>query len=786
MGDRQFSDAAGKQTGGVVMTIGSRVMGRAVRSMILPLLAVSLGVAAFPNRAQALNCQQVRQLTHVYFKLHFSFNEFDDVLSTRTLDNFLKAWDPGKVYFLQSDIDRFSADYGNKLDDMINAANCKAIEDVVNVYSKRFAERQKSIDSLIAAKHDFTLEEYMEIDRKNMPWAKTTEEITERWRKRIKFQLLQLNDTLDDTEKARQKLTKRYQLGVKRQQELTSNDVYAWFLSAFSSGLDPHSDYMAPEQLEDFRIQTRLSLEGIGAVLRAEDGFTNIQSLVPGGAAFKTGKLKVDDKIIAVAQGAEAPVDVIDMDLREVVKLIRGTRGTEVRLTIMRDEADKSVQLVVPVIRDKVELKDRAARSRVIKAQVNESAGPRTLLVGVIQLPSFYMDFEGRANRESNFTSSSADVRRELKALQAQNVDGVIVDLRGNGGGSLDEAINVAGLFTGKGPVVQTRAQDGAAAIQSFRDSDAVYTGPLVVMINRQSASASEIFAGAIQDYGRGVIVGDHHTFGKGTVQNLTDIDEKLGAVKVTISKFYRPSGSSTQLRGVESDIVFPDLLDELEIGEKHYDYALPWEKIKAAEYRATQTVAGLVPKLRTASNARTAKDPGFQKIIASINEYRAAEAERNRVCLKEGGCAKDGEAKTADKNAAKEAKSKDNKAGGKKGDKKDAKPAADDPDAEVPIDEDFHLQEAARIGADLVQSLKGRPLADVRLPDVKPPPPELVQTSAAATQAKADAKDSATGKGEPKGPDSPNKPLISDVVGGALPVATPAAGAAAPVGSKP
>ena len=738
------------------------------RGLSAALLGFVIVGSTWSTPAVALNCQQARQLTHVYFKMHFSFNEFDDTLSQRTLDNFIKTWDPGKVYFLQADIDRFNAEYGSKLDDMINAADCKAIEDVVNVYTKRFNERQKTIEAQIKAKHDFTIDEYLELDRKNLPWAKTTEEVSERWRKRIKFQMLQLKETLGDVEVARTKLSKRYQLAAKRQTEVTSDDVYSWFLNAFAMGLDPHSDYMAPEALEEFRIQTRLSLEGIGAVLRSEDGFTSIQSLVPGGSAFKTGKIKVGDKIIAVAQGTEAPVDVIDMDLREVVKLIRGTRGTEVRLTIMREEGDKSAQLIVPVIRDKVELKDRAAKSQVIKAQVMEGGSPRTYQIGVIQLPSFYMDFEGRASRTAGFTSSSADVERELRKLQGQNVDAVVVDLRSNGGGSLDEAINVAGLFTGRGPVVQTRATDGAAAIQNYRGGDAVYTGPLVVVINRQSASASEIFAGAIQDYGRGIIVGDHHTFGKGTVQSVTDIDEKLGAVKVTISKFYRPSGSSTQLRGVESDIVLPDILDEYEIGEKHYDYALPWEKIKATDYKVSAQVLPLIPKLRTASNARVLKDPGFQKILTAIKEYKAAEAERNRVSLQEKSARKDAASEVAAKDGAKTASKPGEHSGAKKeDDKKAAKkdPEPEDPDTDLPIEDDFHLQESARIAADLVQASAGRNLAEVRLPDVKPS--ALLAEVTAPAEKKAEKQTEITGKPDP-GP-AP-KPLVTEPATGSTP----------------
>lgn len=668
-------------------------------TLTVSLLVVSL-MAVTPAYA-SLNCQAVRQLVGFYFKMHYQQHNFDDELSRRTLDNYLKAWDPGKVYFLKADIEALEKKYSSKIDDLIADADCRPIEEVVRLYSQRFDERQKVITTQIAAKHDFTIDEYMPIDRKKMEYATTTEEIAERWRQRVKFQLLQLKSTLGDVDKAKEKLLKRYQLAEKRHRELTSDDMYSVFLNAFSSSLDPHSEYMPPEQLEDFRITTKLSLEGIGAVLRSEDGFTTIQSLVPGGAASKTGKVKVNDKIIAVAQGEEAPVDVIDMDLREVVKLIRGARGTEVRLTLVREEENKSVQLVVPIIREQIQLKDRAAKSKIYNVNVSEGPTPRQYKVGVVELPSFYMDFEGRQNREKGYRSSADDMLTEINKLKAANVDAMVVDLRSNGGGSLDASIDIAGMFFDEGPVVQIKDMRDSISVHKDEDGKTYYKGPLLVMINRQSASASEIFAGAIQDYNRGLIVGDSHTFGKGTVQNLNDIDEKLGAIKVTISKFYRPSGSSTQLKGVESDIVLPDVLDEYEIGEKFYDYALPWEKIKAAEFKQSggPLPAPSMQKLRQASAARIKTDPGFVKVNDAIAEYRKSEAERSRVSLKEEKITKDD----------------------KKSKEKEKAIEPDEEDAEkLPLSEDFHLQETLRVAGDYLQILNKRELGSVNLPELE------------------------------------------------------------------
>jgi carboxyl-terminal processing protease len=674
-------------------------MSWANKKLIQSILAVTVS-QLISTGAFALDCKQARLLTQYYFKMHFTYTEFTDELSKRTLDLLVRAWDPGKLYFLQSDVDRFEKEYATEIDDLMGRADCKFIDDIVSVYGKRFEERQKGINEAVDMKHDFTVNEFMEVDRKKLPWAKTTDELQDRWRKRVKFQIMGLKETLTDSAKIKEKMVKRMDLIRKRHKETNSDQVMGIFLNAFASALDPHSDYMGPDELEDFRINTRLSLEGIGAVLRSEDGFTTIQSLVPGGAAALSGNVKVDDKIIAVAQSNESPVDVIDMDLRDVVKLIRGKQGTEVKLTLVREEKGQNNQMQVALKRQKVQLTDRAAKSSVKIVKSGEGADTKEIKVGVIVLPSFYMDFEGRQNKQKDFKSSAVDMKREIDRLKSQNVDVIVVDLRNNGGGSLDEAINVTGLFIKQGPVVQIRNSDGSSFVQEDKDPAVAWDGPLAVMINRQSASASEIFAGAIQDYGRGLIIGDSHTFGKGTVQNLNDVSEKLGAVKVTISKFYRPSGSSTQLRGVESDIVLPDLMDEIEMGEKFYDYALPWEKIKESDYKPLNAVSAFTKKLKDASAARVATDAGFKQIADDIKTYKNGEMERSRISLKE---------KTAKEKAAE--KEKLTKRGGKK---KDKESHESDDDMELSFSEDFMLQEGVRIAADYTNLKSGKNLSKV------------------------------------------------------------------------
>ncbi len=648
-----------------------------------------------PGRAKALSCSEVRQLTLLYFKMHFSYDTFNDQISERTLDTFIKAWDPWKLYFFKSDVDEFKTKFASKLDNMIYGnLDCSAIDFVMNRYSKRFSEKQKYVEKLLKQKFDFSIDEYMNVDMKSIDYATTADEVNERWRKRVKFQLLNLKSSLDDIEKAKSKLHKRYELAMKRHNDLTKDRVFGVFLNAFSTSLDPHSSYMPAEDLEDFRIRTRLSLEGIGASLRSEDGFTIVVSLVKGGAAAKGGQLKVNDKIIAVAQADGEPVDVIDMDLQEVVKKIRGARGTVVKLTVMREDSKQNKKMVIPIIREKIQLVEQQASSKIIDVVGPDS---KNLKIGVLTLPSFYIDFEGRQKRLKNYRSSSNDTKEQIKLLKKQKIDGLIVDLRSNGGGSLEESINMAGLFFDEGPVVQIKTDKGDVETFYDRDDKTYYDGPVVVMINRHSASASEIFAGAIQDYERGLIVGDLHTFGKGTVQNLNDLAPKLGAIKVTVNQFYRAAGASTQLQGVASDVVLPSLVDEFEIGEKHYDYALPFEKIKSSRFSKFNLTKPYLADLRARSSSRISKDSEFKKVYDEIEKYRKNKKDRSKVSLKEDNNEKDDKEKVADKG------SKDDSGN----DKEDEVASTDLSD----LKDDIYLQEALKVTADYVSMLKGSKL---------------------------------------------------------------------------
>lgn len=703
------------------------------KRILAPILLFALSAAA----AFGFNCKQLGQFTELYLKLHYSADDFDDQLSERTLKNLIKALDPAKLYFTQGDVDRLTSTYEVMIDDQMKAGNCAAINDVLGTYAKRFKERQPEIMELVNRDFDFTIDEYYISNRKKRDFAATEEELGDRWRREVKFQTMRLQKRYDTIEEVREKLTKRYELSRKWLEELDGIEIASIFLNAFSTALDPHSKYLSPDDLEDFNISTGLSLEGIGATLRSEYGVTTIQSLVPGGPAEKSGELEPGDRIVGVAQGeSDDFLDVVDMKLREVVKYIRGKRGTQVRLSLERDTEDGMETRVVEIVRDKIELNDREARGYSFDVEVDDPAGGDTVKIGYIRLPSFYIDFEARKTGEDGFKSSSEDVKRLLGELEAEGVEAMVLDLRSNTGGSLDEAVAIAGLFFDEGPVVQVRSVDGSKVVLSDDDGKTYYDGPLVALVNRHSASSSEILVGALKDYGRAIVVGDSHTFGKGTVQTVKQVGGgKFGAVKATISQFFRPGGASTQLRGVEADIVLPDLLDELEIGERFNDYHLPWREIDSPGHLVFDQVDAYLDVLVTSSEARVADSDGFQKIVDRIEEYRAKEDERGRISLKED---EDGEAdgsadppeKTADAGDSKETDAPESKPENAEG---DAKTVADAEDSEAAdgddetkdkkrpnLARDVFLRETLAITADYVRLLAGEPIAAISFPELE------------------------------------------------------------------
>lgn len=559
---------------------------------------------------------------------HITRHELNDEIAERLVTNFLKTLDVQKVFFYQSDIDSFRKEEKD-LDDAIRRGNIEFAFRVFDTYLKRVDERIKWIDELLATPFDFTVEEEIVRDADAMKYAVNETEAKELWRKKIKYDLLALKATEKvEGKEAREKLTRRYHGLQKRMHQLKQHELLEWYLTAMTTSYDPHSTYMSAASQENFEIQMRLQLQGIGAQLQYDDGYTVVNKVIPGGAADKDGRLKKKDRVVGVGQGADGEIkDVADLSLNEVVDQIRGKKGTIVRLQVV--PYGTSEKKIYDITRAQIELKESEARSEII----TEKRDGKETKVGYISLPSFYMDMEGARQGLPNYKSTTRDVAAILEKFRAAEVDAVVLDLRFNGGGSLTEAINLTGLFIDKGPVVQVKDKDGDRQPYNDLEEGVAWDGPLVVLCNKFSASASEIFAGAIQDYGRGVIVGDPQTHGKGTVQSLLDLGRqmfqvpnapKLGALKLTMQQFYRPNGDSTQNQGVRSDIVLPSLTAELEVGESDLDHALPFDHIDAAPYKRVNFVEkGVLDRLKDLSKKRCETSPDFQKVDSRVTRYR-------------------------------------------------------------------------------------------------------------------------------------------------------------------
>ncbi|MCU0821884.1 MAG: carboxy terminal-processing peptidase, partial [Spirochaetes bacterium] len=457
--------------------------------------------------------------------------------------------------------------------------------------------------------------------------------------KSIKLQLLNQFTAEKNIDKAKNKVTKRYDLLKKRMNEVDQGKLREVFLNSFTSSLDPHSNYLTQEEHEDFMISTNLKLEGIGVLLRSEDGYIMVESIVPGGAADKLPaelKLKPNDKIISVSQGDGEPVDVTDMALRDVVNLIRGDKGTVVRLTILREVADKNEnpRRIVPIIREEIKLQDRAAKSQVFPVQKDRKS---KMKIGYLKLPSFYLDFDAVQANDPNARSSSIDVINQLAKLKKEAVDGLIIDLRGNPGGALKEAVNIVGMFIDEGPVVQVLDENGGVQVMEDPSPGLHYDGPIVILINKFSASASEIFAGAIKDYSRGLIIGSNSTFGKGTVQTYNVLPGKMGAMKITTAIFYQPAGTSNQVNGIEPDVTIPDISSVWDMGENKLRFPLQWEKIKSSKFVPYKKYlnAGIVTNIKNSSSSRIRENKKFQDLVKKIAEFKERR-NKNEVSLKE------------------------------------------------------------------------------------------------------------------------------------------------------
>ncbi len=581
---------------------------------------------------------------------HLSKHPLDDEISQRGLKTFIESLDPMKVYFYRSDIDEFMRQQNN-LDDMLEDKDISFAYTIFQRFLTRVDERVRQVGDLLKEDFDFTREEYLVTDPDTVEYPANEQEARERWRRRIKYDLLVLKGDKTEGQEARDKLRRRYDSFAKRMHQTDADELLEMYLTAITTSYDPHTTYMSPSSLENFRILMRLNLEGIGAALQVEDGYTVVSKIIPGGAADKHGKLKPEDRIVSVGEGEEGEmVDVVDMKLNDVVKLIRGRAGTTVRLGVI--PAGGTETQVYSITRAQIELKDSEAQGEVIEepapgAGTPDDAGQAIgkYKIGVISLPSFYMDMEGARQGTDDFKSTTRDVRKILEGFNKKGVDAVVLDLRRNGGGSLTEAINLTGLFIDRGPVVQVKDSD--ERVQEYEDTESgmTWNGPLVVVTSKFSASASEILAGAIQDYQRGLIVGDSSTHGKGTVQSLLDLGSQLfripnppnlGALKITMQQFYRPDGDSTQKRGVLADISLPSITDQMDVSEADLDYAVEFDKINSAKYQRYHMVSPeIVQELTTRSHARIAESEEFAKLQRNIERYLDQKA-RKKVALNE------------------------------------------------------------------------------------------------------------------------------------------------------
>ena len=584
--------------------------------------------SVWPLKSTVTEAQAAQLSARFLTKFHYDAQPLDDAMSARIYKAYFKLIDGDKVFFTQADMAKF-APLKTKLDDAIWNQDLSAPFSIFNLYVQRAVERMTYARSLLGNGFDFSTNETYNTDRKNADWPKDQAELDDLWRKRTMNDWLRLKLAGQNDADIRKTLDKRYAGYIDRVKQLDGEDAFQTFMTAYAETTDPHTDYLSPRAAENFDIEMKLSLEGIGAQLQARDDYTMIFTLVPGGPAIKSGKLKPGDRILAVGQGDNGPLtDVVGWRLDDVVNQIRGKKDTTVRLEILPADAGvDGKHEIVTLVRKKVSIEESAAKKKIVDIK----DGDVTRKIGVIELPSFYSDFGTRSEGDKDFKSATRDVAKLLGELKAAGVQGVVVDLRDNGGGSLSEANSMTGLFIDKGPVVQVRDAKGHVEVEGSDDPRMTWSGPLAVLVNRGTASASEIFAAAIQDYHRGLIIGEP-TFGKGTVQNLIDLDRfssgdsekpQYGELKMTIAEFFRINGGSTQLKGVTPDIEFPKNGDAKDFGESTYDNALPWTQIAPADYKTVADMNAYLPQLQQMHDARVAKSPAWSLMLDELAQYK-------------------------------------------------------------------------------------------------------------------------------------------------------------------
>lgn len=556
-------------------------------------------------------------ITHITTAYHYKQVELDDSMSEQIFKNYFNSLDPNRSFFTRTDIEQFKQ-YRSKLDDALRHKELGVAFEIFKLYRERVKERIDYAVSLLDQEFDFSEEERYRYDRQDMPWPDNEAELKQTWRKRVKndYLLLKLADKEED--EIRDTLRDRYERIATSTSQLNADDVFQTFVNAYTTAIEPHTAYFSPRTSENFDISMRLSLEGIGAVLSGETDYTEVQQIVPGGPADLSDELHAQDRIIGVGQGEDGEIkDVIGWRLDDVVDLIRGPKGTTVKLEVLpKGIGPEGPSKTIELVRNKIKLEQQAAKSKVIELEQTDSR------IGVLDIPTFYMDFAAHARGDKDYRSTTRDVRNLISELKEKDIDGLVVDLRGNGGGSLTEALELTGLFIEGGPVVQTKDASGRVEVNEDPDPKLFYQGPLAVLVDRNSASASEIFAGAIQDYQRGIVIGEP-TFGKGTVQNIIDLsrfdnsgDDDLGRLKTTIAQFFRVSGGSNQYKGVIPDILYPTAEESEDYGERSYDNALPWDSVDPARFVPAKAPVDRFDRARSQHEERVANNPKFKALL--------------------------------------------------------------------------------------------------------------------------------------------------------------------------
>ena len=561
---------------------------------------------------------------------HFQSKQIDDGVSSQVFDNYLDTLDPGRAYLLAEDVRLLDERYRFTLDEALKRGDLEPAFEIFNLFQERVVERLEFLLGRIGAglvHLDFGVDEVLEIDRGSAAWPADQAAVDDLWRRRLKASVLGMLMNGRELDEIEDVLGKRYRNRLKQTARTRSEDAFALYVNSFASTYDPHTQYFSPRTSENFNINMSLSLEGIGAVLENRDEYTTVRRLVPAGPADKNGGLKPADRIVGVGQGdGGVIVDVVGWRLDEVVALIRGPKGSIVRLEVIPAGADEGVTTEVRIVRNTVLLEEQSAQKRILTYGQGDS--PRK--IGVIEVPTFYADFRAMQRDPEDAKSTTRDVRRLIGELQEEEVEGIVVDLRNNGGGSLQEAQTLAGLFIDSGPIVQVKVQQRATQVHSDKREGVAWDGPLAVLVNRLSASASEIFAGAVQDYERGIVTGSR-TFGKGTVQTLFPLNR--GQLKVTQAKYYLPSGQSTQHQGVAPDIAFPETYDADRIGESALEDAMQWDMAAPASFRKANDVSPFLSELAQKHLARAASDPDFEYLRA-LAERNHAERDRTHISL--------------------------------------------------------------------------------------------------------------------------------------------------------